>query len=90
MVVPEAVKRVPTRLSSILFRKHHASVLQITPTLFYRFDETVKRRVLGADSHVQVLAFGGEACPAAEKLAQWRAAQVSALVVVIVVVVVVV
>ena len=28
--------------------------------------------VLGAESRVRVLAFGGEACPERQKLAQWR------------------
>lgn len=77
LMVPEATKASPSALSEVLFKWQHASVLQLTPTLLYRFGEGIIRRVLGADTQVRVLAFGGEVCPNLEVLSEWKSANVS-------------
>jgi acyl-CoA synthetase len=75
-MVTGATKSSPSSLSEVLFHRHNTSVLQLTPTLFYRFGEKVIRRVLGVESHVRVLAFGGEVCPSVERLSAWKSAEV--------------
>lgn len=76
LMVPEATKASPSSLSEVLFQRQYTSVLQLTPALFYRFGEGVIRRVLGDDTRLRVLAFGGEVCPSAEKLSEWKSAEV--------------
>ena len=49
------------------------TVLQATPTLIGRFGgEVLRRGLLGADSKLRVLAFGGEKCPEYDTLTDWR------------------
>ena len=76
LMVPDTVKASLSALSEVLFRRQYTSVLQLTPTLFYRFGEGVIRKVLGADTRVRVLAFGGEVCPSVEKLSEWKSPKV--------------
>ena len=75
-MVPDVVKRSPSKLASVLLHQQHTSVLQITPSLMFRFHEDVIREMLGPDSHVRVLAFGGEACPTMETLMKWKSPKV--------------
>ena len=53
------------------------TVLQVTPALVRQLPESViTSRLLGSDSCVRVLAFGGEACPSLDVLAQWKSPKV--------------
>ncbi|KAK7097520.1 hypothetical protein V1264_004483 [Littorina saxatilis] len=57
----------PDRLLTMLTVRHRVSILQITPSLFRRFNpNTVKKTLLGPDSRLRVLAFGGETFPRKE------------------------
>lgn len=78
LMVPEATKCSPSDLASVLFRRQYVSVLQITPSLLFRFPVgVVSGQLLGCNSHVRVLALGGEQCPTAKQLAEWKHPQVS-------------
>ncbi|XP_061680411.1 beta-alanine-activating enzyme isoform X2 [Syngnathoides biaculeatus] len=73
LVVPAVLKKIPKRLSELLFRRHATTVMQVTPTLLSRFGPRLLRReVLSHGSPLRVLALGGEACPSASALNAWR------------------
>ncbi|KAI4892535.1 hypothetical protein NFI96_024695 [Prochilodus magdalenae] len=73
LMVPSAVKRMPGRLASLLFKQNSTTILQATPTLVRRFGvEVLQKQVLSAGSSLRVLAFGGEACPSLTVLRSWR------------------
>ena len=64
LTVPDSVKGSPSCLAKVLFRRHFTTVLQVTPTLVHRFSaDEIQHGLLGCESHVRVLAFGGEKCP---------------------------
>ncbi|XP_076467763.1 beta-alanine-activating enzyme-like [Babylonia areolata] len=64
LVVDTVVKTSGGSLLSMLSSKHKVTILQITPTLFGRLDPgRVRTSLLGADSALRVLAFGGETFP---------------------------
>ncbi|XP_072171423.1 beta-alanine-activating enzyme-like [Diadema setosum] len=72
VMVPAQVKMAPRSLAEVLI-KHHVSILQATPSLVGRFPLLMLREdLLGADSALRLLAFGGEACPPPSTLARWR------------------
>ena len=49
-------------------------MLQATSAFIRQLPENVMTsHLLGPDSHVRALGFGGEACPTVDVLAQWRA-----------------
>nr|XP_009938871.1 PREDICTED: acyl-CoA synthetase family member 4 [Opisthocomus hoazin] len=73
LVVPNAVKMMPVELSAALFRRHHVTVLQATPTLLRRFGvHIIKSAVLSANTSLRVLALGGEAFPVLNLLKSWK------------------
>ncbi|NXC43575.1 ACSF4 enzyme, partial [Penelope pileata] len=73
LVVPNTVKMMPVELSAALFRHHHVTVLQVTPTLLRRFGaHIVKSTVLSANTSLRVLALGGEAFPVLNLLKSWK------------------
>ncbi len=68
--MPESVKSIPRQLAKAL---RYVTVLQATPTLIKRFGrEKLRRGLLGPDSKLKVLAFGGESCPDYNTLATWK------------------
>ncbi len=70
LTVPESVKSIPSRLAKAL---RSVTVLQATPTLIRRFGrEELRCGLLGPDSKLRVLAFGGESCPDHNTLATWK------------------
>ncbi len=49
------------------------SLIQATPTLIHSLgDEYLSSTLLGPESHLRVLAFGGEACPDLNTLKRWK------------------
>nr|XP_046246698.1 beta-alanine-activating enzyme isoform X2 [Scatophagus argus] len=73
LIVPTVIKKMPSRLSQLLFTDHKTTVLQVTPTLLVSFGHQIlKREVLSSGSSVRVLALGGEACPSPALLSSWR------------------
>ncbi|XP_035182173.1 beta-alanine-activating enzyme isoform X2 [Oxyura jamaicensis] len=73
LVVPNTVKMMPLELSAALFRHHHVTVLQATPTLLRRFGaHIIKSTVLSADTSLRVLALGGEAFSVLSVLRSWK------------------
>lgn len=73
LTVSRQVKRSPRDLATVLFDRNHSTVLQITPSLFYRFpEEEMKSRLLGGRSRVRILAFGGEKFPPLQLLAKYK------------------
>ena len=77
-MVPSRIKQSPRFLARVLFQRQFATVLQVTPALVRQLsDEVIKNHLLGPDSCVRVLAFGGEACPNLDTLAQWKSPKVS-------------
>ncbi|XP_077463975.1 beta-alanine-activating enzyme [Stigmatopora argus] len=71
LVVPTVLKKIPRRLSELLFRRHKTTLMQVTPTLLSRFGpKLLRQEVLSRNSPLRVLALGGEACPSA--LSSWR------------------
>ncbi|XP_061540713.1 beta-alanine-activating enzyme isoform X1 [Phycodurus eques] len=73
LVVPAVLKKIPKRLSELLFRRHATTIMQVTPTLLSRFGPRLLRRdLLSRGSPLRVLALGGEACPSASALNAWR------------------
>ncbi|XP_060773478.1 beta-alanine-activating enzyme isoform X2 [Neoarius graeffei] len=75
LMVPSAVKRMPSRLANVLFRRNATTILQATPTLLRRFGGRVlQEEILSAGSSLRVLALGGEVCPSLFVLKSWRQA----------------
>ncbi|XP_036376699.1 beta-alanine-activating enzyme [Megalops cyprinoides] len=73
LMVPTVIKKVPSRLATVLFTHHKTTVLQATPTVLQRFGGRVLRTtVLCASSSLRVLALGGEVCPSVPVLLSWR------------------
>ncbi|XP_076009740.1 beta-alanine-activating enzyme isoform X2 [Genypterus blacodes] len=73
LIVPKVIKKMPRRLSQLLFKNHKTTVLQVTPTLLGRFGRRIlTQHVLCAGSSLRVLALGGEACPSPALLRSWR------------------
>ena len=73
LLVPDRVKRSPRNLANSIFHRHHTTVLQITPSLFYRLPESeIADRLLGDRSRVRTLAFGGERFPPLRMLAEYK------------------
>ncbi|KAM6135742.1 beta-alanine-activating enzyme isoform 2-T3 [Phoenicopterus ruber ruber] len=73
LVVPNTIKMMPVELSAALFRRHHVTVLQATPTLLRRFGaHIIKSTVLSANTSLRVLALGGEAFPVLNLLKSWK------------------
>ena len=71
LTVTSQVKRLPRDLANVLFLRNHVTILQITPSLFHRFPERViATGLLGDQSQVRVLAFGGEKFPPLGVLAE--------------------
>jgi len=80
-MVPRSTKLSPSDLAEVLFQRQYVSVLQLTPSLLARWPVgVVKGRLLGVDSHVRVLALGGEQCPSHHQLTLWKHPQVKLLV----------
>ena len=80
LLVSDSVRRSPSDLAKVLFHREPVTVLQTTPTLFHRFQQReISTRILGEQSHVRVLAFGGERCPSLRELAKYKAKRVSQL-----------
>ncbi|XP_028932495.1 beta-alanine-activating enzyme isoform X2 [Ornithorhynchus anatinus] len=74
LMVPDAVKMVPSQLAAALFHRHGVTVLQATPTLLRRFGaRLLKSTALSAGSPLRVLALGGEPFPALATFRSWRA-----------------
>ena len=70
LTVPRWIKGVSTQLGVAL---RSVTVLQATPTLISRFRvEELRQGLLGPDSKLRVLAFGGEKCPDFTTLSKWR------------------
>ncbi|XP_017311545.1 beta-alanine-activating enzyme isoform X3 [Ictalurus punctatus] len=75
LIVPSAVKRMPSRLANVLFRRNATTILQSTPTLLRRFGGRVlQEEILSAGSSLRVLALGGEVCPSLFLLNSWKQA----------------
>ncbi|XP_076873255.1 beta-alanine-activating enzyme isoform X2 [Brachyhypopomus gauderio] len=73
LVVPSAIKRMPSRLARVLFKRNRTTVLQATPTLLRQFGGRIlEEEVLSTGSSLRVLALGGEACPSQVVLRSWR------------------
>ncbi|XP_044538162.1 beta-alanine-activating enzyme isoform X1 [Gracilinanus agilis] len=73
LIVPNAVKMLPSKLATVLFNHHRVTVLQATPTLLRRFgSQLIKSSVLSATTSLRVLALGGEAFPSLSVLRSWR------------------
>ena len=78
LIVPEKIKKSPTQLAAVLLHRQHVTVMQVTPALIYRLPEAeIKGRLLGEESCVRTLAFGGETCPSLHLLAKWKDPKVS-------------
>ncbi len=70
LTVPGWVKGVARKLSMAL---RPVTILQATPTLISRFGgDELQRGLLGPDSKLRVLAFGGESCPDFNTLSKWK------------------
>ncbi|KAM9849322.1 beta-alanine-activating enzyme [Aulostomus maculatus] len=73
LIIPAVIKKIPNRLSQLLFKSHKTTILQVTPTLLARFGPRVlKQEVLSSSSSLRVLALGGESCPSPCQLSSWR------------------
>ncbi|XP_072294968.1 beta-alanine-activating enzyme isoform X2 [Eucyclogobius newberryi] len=73
LIVPSLLKKLPKRLSQLLFKSHKTTILQATPSLFCRFGpDILKEDVLSANSSLRILLLGGESCPTPEHLAEWK------------------
>ncbi|KAG7488869.1 hypothetical protein MATL_G00038990 [Megalops atlanticus] len=73
LMVPTVIKKVPSRLATVLFTRHRTTVVQATPTMLRRFGGRVLRTtVLCTSSSLRVLALGGEVCPSVPVLRSWR------------------
>nr|XP_057930220.1 beta-alanine-activating enzyme isoform X2 [Doryrhamphus excisus] len=73
LIVPAVLKKIPKRLSQLLFGRHKTTLLQATPTLLSRFGpRLLKQEVLSSGSSLRVLALGGESCPSPSVLSAWR------------------
>lgn len=73
LIVPTAIKKMPNRLASVLFKKHRTTFLQVTPTLLGRFGRyNLLEVVFSKDSSLRLLVLGGEACPSPGLLRSWR------------------
>ena len=78
LTVDSRVKRSPWSLANVLFFRNTVTILQITPSLFYRLpEEVVTTRLLGNLSQVRILAFGGERFPSLGYLAGYKTQLVS-------------
>lgn len=78
LTVTDQIKRSPWKLSDVLLIRNQVTVLQLTPSLFYHLPlRDVVTRLLGDQSCVKVLAFGGERCPSLRLLAQYKSISVS-------------
>ena len=76
-MVPTKVKQSSHSLARVLFERQFVSVLQVTPALIRKLPEyEIVNHLLGPESHVRVLAFGGEACPNFDILARWKSPMV--------------
>ncbi|XP_038625191.1 beta-alanine-activating enzyme [Tachyglossus aculeatus] len=74
LIIPDAVKVVPSQLAAALFHRHRVTVLQATPTLLRRFGaQLLKSTVLSSGSPLRVLALGGEPFPSLATFRSWRA-----------------
>lgn len=88
LTVPYSVKGSPSCLAKVLFRRHFTTILQVTPTLVHRFStDDIRHGLLGHESHVRVLAFGGEKCPDYNYLASVKAPGVCMLITDIIIVI---
>uniref|UniRef100_A0A8C5LX75 Aminoadipate-semialdehyde dehydrogenase n=1 Tax=Leptobrachium leishanense TaxID=445787 RepID=A0A8C5LX75_9ANUR len=75
LIVPDAVKMMPSRLCDLLFYQHEVTVLQITPTFLRRFgSHSIKASVLSKGTSLRILALGGEPFPPIPVLRSWREA----------------
>ncbi|XP_068961377.1 beta-alanine-activating enzyme isoform X1 [Petaurus breviceps papuanus] len=75
LIVPNAIKMLPSKLATVLFHHHHVTVLQVeaTPTLLRRFgSQLIKSSILSATTSLRLLALGGEAFPSLSVLRSWR------------------
>ncbi|XP_037325420.2 beta-alanine-activating enzyme isoform X2 [Pungitius pungitius] len=73
LVVPTVIKKMPSRLSTLLFEENKTTVLQVTPTLLGRFGRrALRQEVMSRGSSLRLLVLGGEACPPAALLRSWR------------------
>ncbi|XP_054645265.1 beta-alanine-activating enzyme [Dunckerocampus dactyliophorus] len=73
LIVPAVLKKIPMRLSRLLFRRNKTTLLQATPTLLSRFGpRLLKQDVFSSGSSLRVLALGGESCPSPSVLSAWR------------------
>ncbi|XP_043918422.1 beta-alanine-activating enzyme [Protopterus annectens] len=73
LILPAAIKMIPSKLADILLNHHRVTVLQATPTLLRRFGtDLMKTTVLSADTSLRILAIGGETFPTMTALKSWR------------------
>uniref|UniRef100_A0AAV2KWD1 Uncharacterized protein n=1 Tax=Knipowitschia caucasica TaxID=637954 RepID=A0AAV2KWD1_KNICA len=73
LIVPAILKKIPQRLSQLLFKSNKTTFLQATPSLLYRFGPKIlKQEVLSVSSSLRILLLGGEPCPTPERLADWK------------------
>uniref|UniRef100_A0A3B4A7S2 Uncharacterized protein n=1 Tax=Periophthalmus magnuspinnatus TaxID=409849 RepID=A0A3B4A7S2_9GOBI len=73
LIVPALLKRMPKRLTQLLFKSHKTTIFQATPSLFSRFGPSIlKEDVLSASSSLRILLLGGESCPTPKQLADWK------------------
>jgi len=64
---PKSIKLRPRELTNV-FTEHGITVLQCTPSLFYRFEKDEARRLFTNNDQLRIVAFGGEPCPSKEYL----------------------
>uniref|UniRef100_A0A6P8HHV0 Beta-alanine-activating enzyme-like isoform X1 n=1 Tax=Actinia tenebrosa TaxID=6105 RepID=A0A6P8HHV0_ACTTE len=73
VVVSDAFKLQTGKLCQILFDDLKISLFQPTPYLMYLIgQERIRRNILGQQSPLRILAFGGESCPTLSVLQKWK------------------
>ena len=76
IIVPHPIKMV-SHSFWLAMSRHKVSVLQATPSFINLLSlEVIREGLLGEWSSLKVLAFGGEACPGANTLKQWKSSKV--------------
>lgn len=73
LVIPStSIKVQPSILGDILMNKGKVTVLQATPSVMSRFSKDLLRNHIFCDtSSLEVMAFGGEACPSYTTIQSW-------------------
>ncbi|KAG1659675.1 Beta-alanine-activating enzyme [Nymphon striatum] len=72
LILREETKKIPEIFSRMLL-KHKVSILQCTPSLFLQINKNIiKEELLIASTSLRVIAFGGEKCPPAHLINEWK------------------